>query len=205
MLVLAQGTSSNKNSGIAFRNESSDTKVNVSIGSRTGQTQYDYLNEDKSKNGTMTLQFRLGLSSEVESNGSEYYDYLSAFYVSCKGTRAKEHFSIHCPNGQFAGLRPRFRRITSSDNLSPLDHTIECFREDGGNVWLALPADPEIGQCYEIWKWGSCVVHINGRNQNIVRIGVVEQLEHSIDEAFTGVIKLVYRGGNWLMTLHRTE
>ena len=115
------------------------------------------------------------------------------------------NFAIQAESGMFAGLRPRFRRITSSDNLSPLDHTIECFREDGGNVWLALYADPEIGQCYEIWKWGSCVVHINGRTKTIVRIGVVEQLEHSIDEAFTGVIKLVYRGDNWLMTLHRTE
>lgn len=212
MLVLPTATSTDSPCGLGFRNLDStdgvDTKVSIS--SKTNQTRYDLVDANKAVSGNIVVQFRHGLSSEVESSGSTKYDYLSAFYVSCKGTRAKEHFSIYCPAGQFAGLRPRYRRITSSTELSKYDHTIECLRTDGGNVWITLPTDPEKGQCYEIWKWGTCNVYINGNTKNIIRIGVVEQLEHGIDTTFVGIIKLVYRGNetdvnNWLMTLHRTE
>ena len=204
MLVLAQGTSSNKNSGIAFRNESSDTKVNVSIGSRTGQTQYDYLNDDKSKNGTMTLQFRLGLSSEVESNGSEYYDFLSAFYVSCKGTRAKEHFSIYCPNGTFAGLRPRTIKQPNNDyDLSPLDHTIISEFADG-NRWLNLPENPQAGQYYRIIKYGSHMLHVDSKNSSnlVTRIGVSTDYGHGFSASERGTIEVTFckEIDEWVLT-----
>lgn len=118
--------------------------------------------------------------------------------------------AIKAENGQFAGLRPRYRRITSSDILSKYDHTIECMRTDGGQINLTLPANPEKGQCYEIWKWGTCAISIRGNGKNIIRVGISNTANQGVGVEWVGVIKLVYRGNetdvnNWLMTLHRTE
>ena len=70
--------------------------------------------------------------------------------------------AIFCDKGDFAGFRPCFRIITSSQTLSKYDVFLEIAdtwnkhnsitgadtKVDVGEVTLSLPAEPEIGQMY---------------------------------------------------------
>lgn len=72
--------------------------------------------------------------------------------------------AIFCDKGDFAGFRPCFRIITSSQTLSKYDVFLEIVERwkkhnsitgadtivDVGEVTLSLPAEPEIGQMYWI-------------------------------------------------------
>lgn len=72
--------------------------------------------------------------------------------------------AIFCDKGDFAGFRPCFRIITSSQTLSKYDVFLEIVDRwkkhnsitgadtivDVGKVTLSLPAEPEIGQMYWI-------------------------------------------------------
>lgn len=72
--------------------------------------------------------------------------------------------AIFCDKGDFAGFRPCFRIITSSQTLSKYDVFLEIVDRwkkhnsitgadtivDVGEVTLSLPAEPEIGQMYWI-------------------------------------------------------
>lgn len=72
--------------------------------------------------------------------------------------------AIFCDKGDFAGLRPCFRIITSSQTLSKYDVFLEIVDRwkkhnsitgadtivDVGEVTLSLPTEPEIGQMYWI-------------------------------------------------------
>ena len=160
------------------------------------------------------------IRSEILDNtydDSNYPTECVGIIVSAKGAKGITanglyggNFAIKAENGMFAGLRPRYRRITTGGELSKLDHTIECLRTDGATIALTLPANPEVGQCYEIWKWGTCVVSINGNGKDIIRVGVSELASQGVGTEWVGMIKLVFRGtatgvNNWLMMLHRTE
>ena len=149
--------------------------------------------------------FRRGIEVRTTDEGDQTR---GVIYVSREGEGNK--CAIEVAKGYFAGLRPRYRRVTSSTELSKYDHTIECLRTDGGQINLTLPANPEKGQCYEIWKWGDCAISIRGNGKNIIRIGISNTANQGVGVEWVGVIKLVYRGNetdvnNWLMTLHRTE
>lgn len=160
------------------------------------------------------------IRSEILDNTNDDINYPTecvGIIVSAKGAKGITanglyggNFAIKAENGMFAGLRPRYRRTTTSIELSKYDHTIECIRTDGGQINLTLPANPEKGQCYEIWKWGDCAISIRGNGKNIIRIGISNTANQGVGTEWVGVIKLVYRGNetdvnNWLMTLHRTE
>lgn len=152
-----------------------------------------------------------GLSRfEAESSDSFDKDFGSAIgvYSSIKGY--KKPFAYYCPHGQFAGLRPRFRRIVcpANEKLEKIDHTLEVFGVNGEACTLTLPTGPEDGQIYEILKWGDSALTINALDTNIVRIGVIAQPSQGIGTDFVGIIRIVFSKGasnQWLMTLCRTE
>ncbi len=103
-----------------------------------------------------------------------------AMYVSAQGTmhkRSREsagpnvqypngNHAIFCPNGDYAGFRPCFRIITSSQTLTKLDVFVEIYgswtyHDDGTDkdttvdipaLTLTLPEDPEVGQMYWIQR-----------------------------------------------------
>lgn len=152
-----------------------------------------------------------GLSRfEIESSDSFDKSYGSAVgvYSSIKGY--KKPYAYYCPNGQFAGLRPRFRRVVLPANelIEKIDHTIEVFGNNAAEGTLTLPTGPEDGQCYEIWKWGSCALTIKAQDTNVVRLGVSANPTQGIGADFVGIIKIIFSkeaSNQWLMTLCRTE
>lgn len=208
MMVLARAAGKSNPCGFGFRNisltDGVDTKVSIS--SKTVETTYQCVDNNWKHDGTtMALQFRHGLSSEVESNGTNKYPYLSAFHVSCKGTSAIENFAIYCPNGMFAGLRPRARVITTTANsydphqLTELDHTI-IINVSSGTTYIRLPASPQEGQVYEIYTCHhqmSLNINLNGKGlYDFVAAKDVVGTE-TFTTSHRRYITLVYAGGQW--------
>lgn len=144
------------------------------------------------------------ITSEEGLNFGVGQSYASPFGMTFTMGEYEEAIRVH--SGQFGGLRPKMRRITTDDGLSIFDHTIECTRNDGGAIELELPDFPSAGQCYEIWKWGYCDVYINGLDE-ILRIGVSSSTRQGVGREWLGVIKLLYSKDEqkWLMTLCKTE
>lgn len=208
--------------------------IATSISSMTKITPYriELLNEETNLGNHIILTRESSPSEIIPSlkinktkifTKSDYMDEVVAAEIKCNSevgaqnskeatalVLASPNNAIKAECGQFAGLRPRHRRVTSSSVLTALDHTIECVRTDGGSITLTLPSNPEKGQCYEIWKWGNCAISINGNGKDIIRVQVSELASQYVGTEWVGIIKLVYRGNetnvnNWLMTLHRTE
>ena len=210
LLVMSVANGKDFTSGLGFRNISSEDGVDtqVSIASRTGQTQYDLIDKDKKVTGNMLISYKHGLSSTVKSSGSQKYEHLSALHVSCSGTSAKEHFAIRAEAGTFAGLRPRLQRNPKDDYygyaLSILDHTIVC--EDGvsANFTYTLPSSPEIGQHYEFIKVKASrtIIFKTTDSKKIFRIdNETSDTSIGIGASWGGKIELTYDGIQWLMIL----
>ena len=164
------------------------------------------------ENGVPSKQLRIEANECVELYGYGFYksedksNWEFMGWIVMNRTNLFSAFSQSLPRGMFAGLRPAFRQVTSSyETLTKYDHTIECFG-DGTTINLSLPSSPEVGQCYEIWKWGTCTVYVRSDSKTIARLGVATNLTTlGLDSSYIGVIKLVYDGTKWLATLHRTE
>ena len=207
MMVLARAAGKSNPCGLGFKNIclTDGVTTNVSISSKTVKTTYQCIDDKLQHDGTtMTLQYRHGLSSEVESNGTNNYPALSAFYVSCKGTSALENFAIYCPNGMFAGLRPRARVIKSTANssdphqLTELDHTI-IINVSSGTTYIKLPASPQEGQTYEIYCCHAAMdlnINLNGKPLYDFVVGT-NRTSESFASDFRRYITLVYAGGQW--------
>lgn len=86
---------------------------------------------------------------ESETNDSYQSSYGTAYGVVASVKGYKNSHAFHCPNGQFAGLRPKTKTITSSAPLSTLDHTIMVISQSA--ITLTLPNSPEVGQEYDIY------------------------------------------------------
>lgn len=103
------------------------------------------------------------------------------------------NFAFYCPAGQFAGLRPRMRTITSGETLSKLDHSVMVICPT--SMTITLPKDPEIGQEYELYmvymESAAHRVTIDGNGTGIQN-PIGDTWGHSTFEANPyGVIRLV--------------
>lgn len=147
---------------------------------------------------------RFELSAEDDFQAS----FGTAYGIQSSVSGYKNPYAFYCGAGQFAGLRPALRRVdsTTKTTLGVTDYTILCCRSDGATIPIELPTNKEDGQCYEIWKWGSCVLSLTATN-NISRLGVSASTTQDIDSKWLGIIKLIYSAdySAWLMTLHKTE
>ena len=145
---------------------------------------------------------------ELSANDDYQASFGTAYGIQSSVSGYKNPYAFYCGAGQFAGLRPAVRRVdsTTKTTLGVMDHTILCCRSDGATIPIELPTNKEDGQCYEIWKWGSCGLSLTAAN-NISRLGVSASTTQGIGTEWLGVIKLIYSAdyAAWLMTLHKTE
>ena len=89
------------------------------------------------------------------------------FYWNTSTNQYRGNFAIRCDKGMFAGLRPVIRSISSSSNISVLDHTIIVIN----SATCTLPQNPENGQCYVFLKNGGATLTINGNGKQIRSLG----------------------------------
>ena len=109
-----------------------------------------------------------GATDYSTSNRANILMYLSATgqkfaTYGSSGQAYGGNFMAWCEGGMFAGLRPHLRQVSSSLTLANTDHTI--IVNNTSEITLTLPADPEVGQTYEIWHTTTNKVNIQTYNR----------------------------------------
>lgn len=113
--------------------------------------------------------------------------------------------AISISRGRIEGLRPKTEFFHgSSKTLTALDHTLLCYSESRQNIYL--PASPEDGQCYEIWKYASGTMVISGNGKTINRMKYGNMSSLNIDSSFQGIIKLCWSSedNKWWANIYTT-
>lgn len=114
----------------------------------------------------------------------------------------KNSYAFSAPKGQFAGLRPKMVYITTEGtyDVKTDDHTI-VTEANSITIILKLPASPEIGQTYKIWKNGSHTLKIYPNGSKILNMGIdIKDGERKWGDTFFGTIELIYHTNKvWLM------
>lgn len=113
------------------------------------------------------------------------------YKIAAQINAADGYHAIHSLSGVYAGLRPNIREITSSEELTDLDHTV--IVSAASEVTLTLPSYPMIGQEYKIIHTNSNVININS---NLL---VVDILTSTAVESVSVPCSLIltYYGGTW--------
>ena len=80
--------------------------------------------------------------------GGQCYLNEDLYKIAAQINAANGYHAIHSLSGMYAGLRPNIRKITASDILTELDHTV--ILSNAGTITLTLPSSPQTGQTYKI-------------------------------------------------------
>lgn len=145
-------------------------------------------------------------SMDINIGSSQYcyvYDKEVGLHIN-----TPDAYSILSRAGQFAGLRPKARTITSNGNaynphpLSDLDHTI-IINVSSGMTYLNVPDNPQDGQRYEIYTCHAAMdlcIYLNGKNL----YSFIEGVDYNGSDAvfssdYRRHIVLMYAGGQWWM------
>lgn len=147
------------------------------------------------------------LTSAFNVSGDDYATGLYSnilMYLSASGAKRPSYrtngepyggnFVVWCPSGQFAGLRPHTRHISASTALTNTDHTI--IVNNSAEITLTLPADPELGQTFEIWHATETKLNVQSYNRTtrkyIYRLTESSGFDYTISSGKREIIKLVY-------------
>lgn len=79
----------------------------------------------------------------------------TATALQLSATGGSSNHAIAIRNGDVAGLRPSFVRITSNYTLTEYNHTVAC--DNTSAITLTLPSSPKLGQCYTVIQQGGRV------------------------------------------------
>lgn len=79
----------------------------------------------------------------------------TATALQLSATGGLNNHAIAIRNGDVAGLRPSFVRITSNYTLTEYNHTVAC--DNTSAITLTLPSSPKLGQCYTVIQQGGRV------------------------------------------------
>lgn len=79
----------------------------------------------------------------------------NATALQLSATGGANNHAIAIRDGDVAGLRPSFVRITSNYTLTEYNHTVAC--DNTSAITLTLPSSPKLGQCYTVIQQGGRV------------------------------------------------
>lgn len=79
----------------------------------------------------------------------------TATALRLSATGGLNNHAIAISDGDVAGLRPSFVRITSNYTLTEYNHTVAC--DNTSAITLTLPSSPKLGQCYTVIQQGGMV------------------------------------------------
>lgn len=79
----------------------------------------------------------------------------TATALQLSATGGLNNHAIAIRDGDVAGLRPSFVRITSNYTLTEYNHTVAC--DNTSSITLTLPSSPKLGQCYTVIQQGGRV------------------------------------------------
>lgn len=123
------------------------------------------------------------------------------YQVGVCGASEASKAAFFSPVGQFYGLRPRTRDVSSGDTLDELDHNVFIT---GGTI--SLPLSPLKGQTYKIYHYATTTLTIHGGGKNILQMkGSSLSSGATATSSQIEVIELVYGGVNWFGTINRWD
>lgn len=79
----------------------------------------------------------------------------TATALQLSATGGLNNHAIAIRDGDVAGLRPSFVRITSNYTLTEYNHTVAC--DNTSAITLTMPSSPKLGQCYTVIQQGGRV------------------------------------------------
>lgn len=79
----------------------------------------------------------------------------TATALQLSATGGSSNHAIAIRDGDVAGLRPAFMRITSNHTLTEYNHTVAC--DNTSAITITLPSSPKLGQCYTVIQQGGRV------------------------------------------------
>lgn len=146
---------------------------------------------------------KVTLSTPSGANSSQTAAYISAIGKSgytanaleLSATGGANNHAIAIRDGDVAGLRPSFARITSNYTLTEYNHTVAC--DNTSAITLTLPSSPKLGQCYTVIQQGGRVTL--STNKSIYDSRNFKTATTWYSDTRGQVSWLWYNGGQWIV------
>lgn len=119
----------------------------------------------------------------------------TATALQLSATGGLNNHAIAIRDGDVAGLRPSFVRITSNYTLTEYNHTVAC--DNTSAITLTLPSSPKLGQCYTVIQQGGRVTLSTNKSIYDSRNSKTATTWHS--DTRGQVSWLWYNGGQWIV------
>lgn len=119
----------------------------------------------------------------------------TATALQLSATGGLNNHAIAIRDGDVAGLRPSFVRITSNYTLTEYNHTVAC--DNTSAITLTLPSSPKLGQCYTVIQQG-------GRVTLSANISIYDSRNFKTATTWYSDIRgqvswIWYNGGQWIV------
>lgn len=103
-------------------------------------------------NGALQVSLNFQYGADTSQTAANIYvmgkSSSTATALQLSATGGLNNHAIAIRNGDVAGLRPSFVRITSNYTLTEYNHTVAC--DNTSAITLTLPSSPKLGQCYTV-------------------------------------------------------
>ena len=119
----------------------------------------------------------------------------TATALQLSATGGLNNHAIAIRDGDVAGLRPSFVRITSNYTLTEYNHTVAC--DNTSAITLTLPSSPKLGQCYTVIQQGDRVTL--SANKSIYDSRNFKTATTWYSDTRGQVSWLWYNGGQWIV------
>lgn len=135
-------------------------------------------------------------SSQVAANISVFgKSDNNATALQLSATGGANNHAIAIRDGDVAGLRPSFVRITSNYTLTEYNHTVAC--DNTSAITLTLPSSPKLGQCYTVIQQGGRVTL--SANKSIYDSRNFKTATTWYSDTRGQVSWIWYNGGQWIV------
>lgn len=119
----------------------------------------------------------------------------TATALQLSATGGSSNHAIAIRDGDVAGLRPSFVRITSNYTLTEYNHTVAC--DNTSAITLTLPSSPKLGQCYTVIQQGGRVTLSTNKSIYDSRNSKTATTWYS--DTRGQVSWIWYNGGQWIV------
>lgn len=110
-------------------------------------------------NGALQVSLNFQYGADTSQTAANIYvmgkSSSTATALQLSATGGLNNHAIAIRDGDVAGLRPSFVRITSNYTLTEYNHTVAC--DNTSAITLTLPSSPKLGQCYTVIQQGGRV------------------------------------------------
>nr|DAN89169.1 MAG TPA: tail protein [Bacteriophage sp.] len=180
--------------------------ISASTGVPGNGAQFFFGNNEFTTGGTPSWgngALRVSLNTTYGADASQVAANISVFgkpdnnatALQLSATGGANNHAIAIRDGDVAGLRPSFVRITSNYTLTEYNHTVAC--DNTSAITLTLPSSPKLGQCYTVIQQGGRVTL--STNKSIYDSRNFKTATTWYSDTRGQVSWLWYNGGQWIV------